>query len=58
MRKTDYILENETYKILWYFELQTNPPIPARRSDLVLTRKANFKIPTDNRRKIKESKKL
>ena len=29
------MLENETYKILWDFDTQTDQPIPARRPDLI-----------------------
>ena len=30
----EFVLENETQKILWDFEIQTNPVIPARRPDV------------------------
>ena len=36
MLKTESVLENEAYKILWNFEIQTDHLIPARRPDLVL----------------------
>ena len=34
MREPESVLENETYKILWDFEIQTDHLIPARRPDL------------------------
>ena len=36
MHKPESVLENETHKILWDFEIQTDHLIPARRPDLVL----------------------
>ena len=33
--KLENVLENETYTILWHFEIQTIPLIPAKRPDLV-----------------------
>ena len=50
---------NETHKILWDFEVQTDPLIPARKPDLVITdkkkpnyRKVDFAILADHRLKI------
>ena len=37
--QTESVRENETHKILWKFTIQTDPLIPARRPDLVLTKK-------------------
>ena len=34
--KPESVLENETNKILWDFEIQTDRPITARRPDLML----------------------
>ena len=31
MYKPEFVQENETHKILWDFQIQTNPLIPARR---------------------------
>ena len=31
MQKQESVLENETHKILWDFEIQTDPLIPTRR---------------------------
>ena len=36
MDKRESIWDNETQKIPWDFEIQTDPLIPARRSDLML----------------------
>ena len=33
MHKPESILENEKYKFLWDFKIQTSPQILARRSD-------------------------
>ena len=34
MQKPEYAQENETHKILWDFETQTDQSIPTRRPDL------------------------
>ena len=39
MHKLESVLEKETHKRLWYFEMQTDPRIPARREDIELRRK-------------------
>ena len=39
MHKPETVLKNETPKIHWDFEIQTNHLIPARRPDLVLYNK-------------------
>ena len=39
MRKLEFILENETHKILWDFKIQIDYQIPARIADLVLINK-------------------
>ena len=36
---TESILENETYKVLWDFEIQTNYLISTSRPDLVIVNK-------------------
>ena len=36
MEKTDSVLENETHKIHWDFEIETDHLISARRPDQVL----------------------
>ena len=46
MCKPESVRENETHKILWDFEIQTDHPIPSRRQDLVLiNKKKGFVIP-------------
>ena len=64
MHKPESVLENETHKILWDFEIKTDHLIPARRPDLVLINKkerpchlVDFAVPTDRRVKLKENKK-
>ena len=52
------IVRESVYKILWNFEIQTDQPIPARRTELVLINKnktypVDFAIPADHRVKIK-----
>ena len=39
MHNPESVLENETHKILWYFEIQTNNLILARWPDLVIVNK-------------------
>ena len=39
MHKPEPILENETYKVLWDFEIQTYHVISARQPDLVIVSK-------------------
>ena len=64
MNKPESVLENEKVKILWVFEIQTNPFISARRPDLVLINKkkgichqVDFAVLVDQKGKIKESEK-
>ena len=39
MHNPESVLENEMYKILWDFEIQTNHLTTARRTDLLLINK-------------------
>ena len=39
MHKEESALEDETYKIIWDFEIQTDLQIPIRKPNLALTRK-------------------
>ena len=39
MHKPEFLLENDTYRFLWDFGIQTDYPIPARRPDVVLINK-------------------
>ena len=70
MHKPESVLENETHKILWDFEIKTDHLIPARRPDLVFINKkkkkekrkkkrtcqlVNFAVPADHRVKLKEN---
>ena len=58
------VLENEDYKILWYFSIQTDHVVEARRPDLVVVDKKersckiiDFEVPGDNRIAEKEKDK-
>ena len=42
MLKPESVLKNETHKIHWDFEIQTNYLIPIRRLDVVLNNKKNL----------------
>ena len=52
MHKSESVLENETNKIFWDFEIKTVLLIPARRPDLVIVDKKKKK----KKRKKKERK--
>ena len=43
MHNPESDLENEAHKILWDFEIQTDPLISARRPDLVIVNKKEKK---------------
>ena len=65
MYKPDSVLENKTHTIIWYFEIQTDQLIHARRPDLVVINKKNrtcqqidFAVPEDHRVKLKENGKI
>ena len=56
--------ENETHKLLWDFEIQTDQLISAKRPDLVIINKkkrtcriVDFAVPADHRLKLQESEK-
>ena len=60
----DSLLENETHKLLWDFEIQTGHLIPARWLDLVMINKkmwtfriVDFAVSADHRVKLKECEK-
>ena len=71
MHNSESVLENETHKLLWNLEIQTDHLISARQPDLVIVLKkkkkkrkkkrtcriVDFAFPVDNRIKLKESKK-
>ena len=59
------VLENEDYKILWYFSIQTDHVIEAWRADLVVVEKnersckiIDFAVPGDSRIEEKEKDKI
>ncbi len=45
IHKPESVLDNETRKILWLFEIQTNHLIPIRGIDLVVVNKENGIVP-------------
>ena len=44
------VLENDTHKLLWDFNIQTDQLIPARRPDLIIINKKIVKLSTADRR--------
>ena len=55
------VLENDTHKLLWDFDIQTDHLIPTRRPDLIIINKikrtckiVDFAVPADHRIKLKE----
>ena len=64
-REPESVLENEDYKILWDFSIQTDHVIEARRTDLVVVDKKergckiiDFAVPRDSRIEEKEKDKI
>ena len=58
------VLENDSHKLLWDFNIQTDHLIPARRPDLIIIKKKmrickidDFVVPVDHRINLKESEK-
>ena len=59
------ILQNDTHKLLWNFDIQTDHLISVRRPDLIVINKkkkrtckiVNFTVPADHRIKLKECEK-
>ena len=56
------VLENDSHKLLWDFNIQTDHLIPARRPDLIIINKRKrickiVIVPADHRIKLKESEK-
>ena len=56
------VLENDSHKLLWDFNIQTDHLIPARRPDLIIINKkkrickiVNFAVPGDHRINLKKS---
>ena len=63
MHKPESVLEKETHKILWDFDIKTDHLIPARRPDLGLinnkkSQLVDFAVPADHRVKMKENEKI
>ena len=61
MQNPESVMENETHKLLWNFDIQTDHLISARRPDLIIINKkeitcrtVDFTIPADYRVKLKE----
>ena len=64
MHNPESVLENETHKLLWDFEIQTDHLISARRTDLIMINKkertcriVDFAVSADHKVKLKESEK-
>ncbi len=58
------VLENDTHKLLWDFDIHTDHLILARRPDLIIINKkksiwkiVDFAVPADHRIKLKECEK-
>ena len=57
------VLENDTHKLQWNFDVQTDHKISARRPDLKIINKkrhrkiVDFAVPADHRIKLKETEK-
>ena len=62
MHNPEPVLENDTHKLLWDFDIQTDHLILSRRQDLIIINKkkkenlqiVDFSVPTDHRIKLKE----
>ena len=65
MHNPAHVLENDTHKLLWDFDIETNHLISARRPHLIIINKKKkkickvvvFAVPADHRIKLKESEK-
>ena len=60
------VLENDSHKLLWDFNIQTDHLIPARRPDIIIIKNnkkkrickfVDFAVPVDHRINLKESEK-
>ena len=58
------VLENNTHKVLWDFDIHTDHLISARRPDLIIINKkkrickiVDFAVPADHKIKLKECEK-
>ena len=64
MQKPVPVLENDTHKLLWDFDIHTDQLISARRPDLIIINKrkrtckiVDFAVPADHRIKLKKCEK-
>ena len=64
MHNPEPVLENDTHKFLWDFDIQTDHQISTRRPDLIIINKkkrickiVDFAVPADHRIKLKECEK-
>ena len=66
MRNLAPVIENDTHKLLWDFDIQSDHLISARRPDLINNKKkkkkkickiVDFAVPADHRIKLKECEK-
>ena len=64
MHNSESVLENETHKFLWDFEIKTDHLFPAGRPDLMIVNKkkrtgwiVDFAVLADHKVKLKESEK-
>ena len=64
MHNQAHVLENDSHKLLWDFNIQTDHLIPARRPDLIIINKrkriykiVDFAVPADRRINLKEGEK-
>ena len=62
MRYPASVLENDTHKLLWDFNIQTDPLIPARRPNPIMINKrkiicktVDLAVPANHRINVKES---
>ena len=65
LHNTKSVLVNDTHKLFWNFEIQTDPLISARQPELIIINKKertsrieDFSVPADHRVKFKESEKM
>ena len=65
MHNLESDFENETYKILWDFEMQMGHLVQARKPNVVLIKKkkrtchlVDFAVPEDHKLKVKEGKNM
>ena len=57
MHNPESVLEDETHKLLWDFDIQTDHLNSARRPDQVKKRVVDFDVPVNHKVKLKESEK-